>query len=85
MIDLKRQVKTLGADSLLPPEKNAPSPEILAEAIVKISAGFESLKKSGLNQKAIVVLLNDCTGVGKRDIESVLLGLANLSKVYCAK
>jgi hypothetical protein len=60
-----------------------PSPETLAEAIVKISAGFERLKKSGLNYNAITVLLNDHTGVGKRDIQSVLAGLGTLAKVYC--
>jgi hypothetical protein len=62
-----------------------PSHATLAEAIVKISAGFEDLKKSGLNQKAIVVLLNDSTGIGKRDIERVLLGLHDLAKVYASK
>jgi hypothetical protein len=59
--------------------------ETLAEAIVKISAGFDHLSKSGLNRKAIVILLNDWTGVGKRDIERVLAGLGDLSKVYCTK
>lgn len=66
-------------------EQTPPDAATLAEAIVKISVGFESLKKSGLNQKAIIVLLNDWTGVGKRDIERVLLGLRDLSKAYCSK
>lgn len=59
-----------------------PTDDTLAEAIVKVGEGMERLKKSGLNQKAIVVLLNDCTGVGKRDIERVLMGLRDLAKVY---
>lgn len=37
-----------------PPE----STEILAEAIVRIGQGFERLKLSGLNQRAIVILLH---------------------------
>lgn len=59
-----------------------PDPAMLAEAIVKISAGFEALKRSGLNQKAIIVLLADLTHVGKRDIECVLAGLRDLAKTY---
>lgn len=59
-----------------------PDPATLAEAVVKISAGFEALKKSGLNQRAIVVLLADLTHVGKRDIEYVLCGLRDLAKTY---
>jgi hypothetical protein len=66
-------------------QKPPPDPATLAEAIVKISAGFESLKKSGLNQRAIVVLLNDWTGVGKRDVDNVLIGLRDLATIYCAK
>ncbi|MHC2462108.1 hypothetical protein [Bradyrhizobium embrapense] len=59
------------------------APENLADVIAKIGEGFARLQKSGLNRKAVVVLLNDWTGVGKRDIERVLTGLADLSKVYC--
>lgn len=60
-----------------------PSADTLAEAIIRISAGFDQLSKSGLNRKAIVILLDDWSGVGKRDIERVLTSLADLPKVYC--
>lgn len=42
-------------------EANAipPDADTLAEAVVKIAAGFDRLSKSGLNRKAIVILLND--------------------------
>lgn len=62
-----------------------PCADTLAEAVVRVSAGFVRLQASGLNRKAIVVLLNDCTGVGKRDIERVLQGLGYLSTAYCKK
>lgn len=64
------------------PEKPV-EPEVLAEAITRISKGFDALRKSGLNKKAIVVLLHDSTRVAKRDIETVLVGLENLSRNYC--
>ncbi|NEU94791.1 hypothetical protein [Bradyrhizobium uaiense] len=68
---------------MAPTQPAAPEPDSLAEAIAKIAGGFDRLQKSGLNRKAIVILLNDWTGVGKRDIERVLSGLADLPKVYC--
>lgn len=57
-------------------------PVDLAEEIKKISRGFEALKKTGLKRSAIVVLLKDATGLGKRQIEKVLDGLADLEKNY---
>ena len=62
-----------------PPETK----EILAEAIVKVSAGLAALEQSGLNRDAIVTLLRDKTKVGKRDIEAVLDGLKHLRGWYC--
>jgi hypothetical protein len=58
--------------------------EPLAETIRKVSKAIDSLKRSGLNQRAVVVLLADATGVGKKEIVAVLDGLANLERRYCA-
>ena len=58
--------------------------EILAEAIVKISKAFEDLKKSGLNQKAIIALVHDLSKISKRDIQIVLNTLSILKREYCA-
>lgn len=58
--------------------------DTLANAIRNISDGYETLKKSGLNKRAVVVLLNDSTGIGKRDIERILDALPQLKKDYCA-
>lgn len=58
--------------------------EVLAESITKISEGFDTLLKQGLNRDAIVVLLHDAVkSVGKRDIIKVLNALTNLRRWYC--
>lgn len=55
---------------------------VLATAIVKISEAADALKKSGLNQRAVVVLLADKTKIAKGTIEDVLDGLADLRSDY---
>lgn len=62
-----------------PPE----SKEILAEAIVRIGDAFAALQKSGLNTKAIIVLIKDATGLPQRDIKLVLDSLSRLKGWYC--
>lgn len=62
-----------------PPETT----EILADAIVRLSEAHEKLKSSGLNRKAIILLLNDATGVGKRDIATILDAMPRLRGWYC--
>lgn len=63
--------------------ENPEKPEILAEAIVRIGEGFQKLKDSGVNETGIIVLLQDCTGLSKRDIKLVLGGLRQLRAWYC--
>lgn len=63
------------------PEEKA-EPKDLSEAIDRISSALKTLLKSGLNRKAIIVLLHDYTKVPRRDIESVLSGLEALKKTY---
>jgi hypothetical protein len=62
-----------------PPETK----EILAEAITRIGAGFSSLVASGLNKKAIVVLIQAETKLPQRDIIAVLDALPRLRGWYC--
>ncbi|WP_027533838.1 hypothetical protein [Bradyrhizobium sp. WSM3983] len=57
--------------------------EVLAEAIVRIGEALESLKKSGLNEHAIVVLLHHETKISMRDIRVVFAGLRQLRGRYC--
>lgn len=56
---------------------------VLAESIVKLSDAVRSLDSSGLNQKAIVLLLHDMTKLSKRDIEMVLRAIPQLKNRYC--
>lgn len=63
-------------------EKPVPK-EVLAEAIVRIGGAFDALRKSGLNEEAIVILLHAKTQVGKPDIRAVLNGLRQLRGWYC--
>lgn len=73
---MTRRIKVTKSD---PPE----STEVLAEAIVKIGKAADDLRRSGLNEEAIVVLLNDKTKVGKPAIRTVLGGLRQLRSWYC--
>lgn len=63
-------------------EKPEPTP-VLAEAIIRIGAAADALRKSGLNEAAIVALLYDSTKVPKRMIYTVLKGLSQLRGWYC--
>lgn len=56
---------------------------VLAKAIVDISKAFNKLVGSGLNERAIVCLVHDGSGVGKPDIRAVLWSLKNLEKDFC--
>lgn len=64
-------------------EENPETPEILAEAIVRIGNAMQKLNASGLNRRAIVTLIQDQTRLGKTDIELVLNSLATLKGYYC--
>lgn len=66
--------------------KNAEKPEskeILAEAIVRIGASLDALAKSGLNEKAIVVLIHAETKIAMRDIRDILAAMRKLKGWYC--
>lgn len=56
---------------------------ILAQAIVDISRAAKRLADGGLNRDAVIVLLHDRSGIGKRDIGLVLAHLTQLEKEFC--
>lgn len=62
-----------------PPETK----EILAESIVKLGEAHDKLARSGLNRKAIILLLHDATKVPKRQIELILEAIPRLRGWYC--
>jgi len=61
--------------------------EILAESIVKISKAAERMFASGLNRRALVLLVWDLVPnhVGKREVEAVLDALPQLEKAFISK
>lgn len=65
-------------------EDNPVPKDILAEAIVKMSKAVQDLKRSGLNEKAIIVLVQDITKLPKSDIRAVLNAQYQLAKDYVA-
>ena len=64
-----------------PPETT----EILAAAIVRISEGLAALEKSGLNNDAIITLIQHKTKLSRRDIATVLHAQARLASWYLRK
>lgn len=71
-----RRVQVVKSD---PPE----STEILAEAIVRLGEAVRKLDASGMNRKAIVLLLHDATKVNKTDIAAILDAIPRLRGWYC--
>jgi hypothetical protein len=66
------------------PEKEIAT-EVIAESIVAISDGIKKLRAGRLNDRALVLLLHDVTGVARRDIKVVLDGLQSLESTYIKK
>jgi hypothetical protein len=64
------------------PEGEEVEKEVLATAIVAISDSVQKLRRSGINERAIVALIKDDTGLGKGVIETVLGSLAMLKQRY---
>jgi len=59
------------------------STEILAAAIVSIGNAADKLLASGLNTKAVIMLLHYETKVSQRDIKLILDSLKRLESWYC--
>ena len=59
------------------------STPILATAIVRLGEAARALHDSGLNERALIVLLHDKTKISKRDILTILNGMRQLRAWYC--
>ena len=59
------------------------SRETLAEAIAKLGDGVDKALRSGINQKAIVTLLQAETKLPRKTIERVLESMKDLHRIYC--
>lgn len=66
-------------------DEEKPVPQnILAQAIVDISASMKKLTANGgLNYEAVVALVHDDTKIGKPAIRTVLHSIDTLAKRYC--
>jgi len=56
--------------------------EDLAEAIHKLADAVDTMKRVGLMDRAVVLLLSDVSGVGKVDVRRVLNAMRELRKTY---
>ena len=64
------------------PTKEEKSDISLAKAIKRISLAMDELTKTGLNRDAVVVLLAEDTGIGKRTLNKVFDSLNELATRY---
>ncbi len=64
-------------------EENPETTEILAEAVTRISTALTELKASGLNEAAIIILVQARTKLPRRDIKDVFDALRRLKGWYC--
>lgn len=58
------------------------SAKIIAQSIKKIGDSVDSLNSSGLNDKAIKILLAHASGENQATVQNVLWGLRNLRAMY---
>lgn len=56
--------------------------QTLAEAITSISDSLKKLASHRINEKAVLALIHDDTGIAKRTIKDVLTSLQSLRKKY---
>lgn len=59
--------------------------EVLAKSIQQIGDAVRKLDAAQLNERAIVLLLSQASGVGKTETQNVLWALRNLETVYLKK
>lgn len=57
--------------------------ELLAEAIIRLGQEVGNLNRSGLNRKAIIILLHHYTKLSQTDIATVLDAIPQLQRAYC--
>lgn len=64
-------------------EENPVNEDVLAEAIMNISAGMARLNASKINRKGILVLLSHSCKIPQTYIARVLDAIEDLKKDYC--
>lgn len=56
--------------------------EEVAEVVAKIQSAAEIMMVSGLNRRAILLLLSDASGICMRDVDHVIQGMESLSERF---
>lgn len=59
--------------------------DVLATSIVKIADAAKRLTASGLNRRAVVVLVSHSSGLSARDVNAVLDSLETLTAQYTTR
>lgn len=63
-------------------EANAPDLDLLANSIIEIADAFRKIQNSKLTERAILVLLQDYTGLPKGQIKTILDAVPRIAKYY---
>jgi len=72
------------AKTIIREDVNNPPIEVIADAIIDISQSIKKLREGRLNEKALLLLIQNAT-VGqysRNDIKNVLNGIESLAKEY---
>ena len=56
--------------------------QVIAQSIVKIAEGWDKINRSGLNMKAVLLLISHSSGVSQRDVKAVIYALNSLKADY---
>lgn len=56
---------------------------LLAADIEAATAALKKILASGLNRKAIILLVSQDSGVGRTEVGRILTSLENLHRTYC--
>ena len=59
--------------------------DILAKEIIAVAKGFDKMNESRLRTETVVLLLHDCTKVGKPAIRRILQAAPHLGKKYLSR
>lgn len=66
-------------------ETTPESTEVIADAIIRVSRAAAAIQASGLNRRALIVLLKDQTSVPQYEITKILDALPELEAKYTIK
>lgn len=57
--------------------------DALVKGLRRVGHAGRTMNEAGLQRRAVVILLSEMTGIGRRDVEAVLDALPKLDRRYC--